>query len=232
MTDKEKTVLHHEPLYSLHHAGARLCPEIDQQVPAEHNVVGPFAREDTIIQKVPVDEAHSVPSLVLQNVLAPHGHKISITKRLRYTAKGMLRVGRALRFAEKSPADVQRIYPVLLGAQSGFLKHHGDGVRLFSTGTGCAQDSQRPRRSRPDCLIAYMVAKKGKGDLVTEKGGLRDYYGLDQGFHLPRVGAGPHKILFLIRQLAGGHPVPDGAREVLVAQHVGINPCNLLQQLP
>src|SRR5512143_1542055 len=132
MAYKEQTVRRHEPLDRFHNASARLRAEIDQQVPAEDDVIGPFAGKDTIIQEVSVDEMYSLSDFILQEILATHGHEVTVAKRFRHTAKRMYGVNRMLRLAEQGPADVERVDPVVIRLQSCFPEHHGDRVRLLS----------------------------------------------------------------------------------------------------
>ena len=87
MAHKKQTVGCQESLNSLHHAIARFCSEIDQQVPAEDDVIRMSASEDTLVHVVAVNEMHPVPYCVLQDVLATSGHKIALTKRLGDAAK-------------------------------------------------------------------------------------------------------------------------------------------------
>ncbi|MNO95215.1 hypothetical protein D3C76_868510 [compost metagenome] len=179
-TDEQQAVLAGQPADELHRPRLGGAVEIDQQVAAEHVVVGRLAGEEGRFQQVPAAEAHLVAHRGGNPVVLPAAGEVALAKAELFAAERVAPVEPGFGALQQRRADVQRVDMEGSGGQAGVEQRHDQGIGFLTAGTGHAEQAQRPRALQLGGAARGMAGEHGEGFRIAEEPGLRHHHRVDQ----------------------------------------------------
>ena len=131
MTDENQARWGQEPIESGHRALAGVAIEIDEQVPAEDDVMRWPIAEKIRIDEVSTDESHRLLHRRIQGKALRAFMEVTRPERGIGPPEGIQAVHPPAGFRERPVADVHGVDAELRGSEAGVEERHGDGVGLL-----------------------------------------------------------------------------------------------------
>ncbi|MCY1215400.1 hypothetical protein D9M72_272430 [compost metagenome] len=181
--DEKQAVGHGQPRQRLHRAPLVGRIEIDQQVAAEHEVIGRFAGEQVGIDQVALQQPHLCTHTRVQRVAGGAGREIAVAEIQRAAAEGVGAVLALARARQRTGADVDGVDAKACRRHAGIEQGHGDRIGLFAGGAGQAQHAQRARAVGKGALGGE-AAQRQQRLAMPEEPGLGHHHRLDQRLEL------------------------------------------------
>ena len=187
--------------------------EIDQQVAAEHEVVGRRVGQQAGVEQIARLEAHPLHHLRGQLVAVAGLGEIAVPVVQRVATEGIAPVQAPARELDHALADVQRIDLEARGRHACVQQGHGDGIRLLAARTGQAQHAQHTLvgRAGSEQPLAGQLRHRLLRLRIAEEPGLGHDHRFDQQLHLGGRRLRPHQVVALIVHAGRAHAVAHGA---------------------
>jgi hypothetical protein len=199
--------------------------QVDEQVPAEHRVVGRLAAQKARVGEVADPEPDPRPNRVPHRppvgdpgeMPPPRGHRLRIAKR-------RVRVDADLPDRHRPPAHIHRVHPEAPGGQPGVEQGQGHAVRLLP---GAARDAQYPQRPADRQRPAPLGRPPGQVPerlRVPQEPRLRHHHRFHQRVQFPAVGLHLGRVLGGVPDARRIQPPANGRVQHPAADRAGVQP--------
>ncbi|MNI29881.1 hypothetical protein D3C73_837070 [compost metagenome] len=179
-TDKQHAIDMGQALEHFEHLFLRRQVEVDQQIAAEHEVVGRLVGEQGWIEQVADLQAHLIQHPGAKVVAITLRREITVAIRDVLPAKGILAVQRASGLFHRERADVHAFDLELVRLEPGIQQRHGNRVRFFAGGARQAEYPQGAHVVDLGQPLARQFRQGGERFRVAEKPGFGDDHRFDQ----------------------------------------------------
>ncbi|CAB3714191.1 hypothetical protein LMG26845_05946 [Achromobacter insuavis] len=222
---EQHAVAAREALEQRHRPLLRGGVEIDQQVAAEHEVIGQHVRQQMRIEQIARQEAHPRHHHVGQLMAVGGLGEIAVAVRQVVAAERIAAITGAPGELDHALADVHRVDLEASGRHPGIEQRHGDGIRLLAAGTGHAQHPQHARLgARREQALARQRGHRRLRFRIAEEPGLRHDHRLDQLLHLGRRGLQQRQVILLVVAARRLHAVAHRALDRGAADGAAVQP--------
>ncbi|MNF89735.1 hypothetical protein D3C84_722710 [compost metagenome] len=178
--DEQHAVDMGQALEHLEHLFLRGQIEIDQQVAAEHKIIGRLIDQQSRIEQVAHLQAYLIEHARAEPIAFVFGGEMPVAKGDVLSAKRVLAVQRAPGFLHRQRADIHAFDLELVRLEPGIQQCHGNRVRLLARGARQAENPQGAHVVDLGQASARQFRQGGEGFRVTEKPGLGDDHRFDQ----------------------------------------------------
>ncbi len=154
--------------------------EINQQIAAEHEVIGRLAGQQTRVQHVTRLKTNLLAHVLTDPMAVGLRAEMPIPESDLLTAKRIFAVHRALGLVDRPRADIDRIHHKLPCRKAGIEQRHGNRVRFFAGRAWQAEKAQWPRIHQFRQARRRELAQGQKGFGVPKKPGFGNDHRFDQ----------------------------------------------------
>ena len=154
--------------------------EVDQQVAAEHKIVGWLIRQQCRVQQVADLQAHLFAHSVGDAITACVFSEVAVAKFKVGAAKRVLAVHTPPRALHRQRADIHALHFELVGRQPRIEQGHGNRIGLFAGRTRQAENTQGAHLVDLGQACLGQASQGCKGFGIAEKPGLGDDHRFDQ----------------------------------------------------